>query len=192
MWRTRPAPRRSFLDDPTTHVGLLLRGIDAGTSVTMEEALDRASITQALATAGCIAASEEAEELVDAAGGDPGRLEAMVERRCLGEPVAWITGSIVFCGVEVGVAPGVYVPRWHTEALARRAASLLPPGGVAVDLCTGSGSIALVLAASVPTAQVLATELDPTAARCAGGTASRSSRAFSTTGSRAGSSTEST
>jgi release factor glutamine methyltransferase len=69
----------------------------------------------------------------------------------------------------VGVAPGVYVPRWHTEALARRAADLLPPGGVAVDLCTGSGAIALVLAASVPTAQVLATELDPTAARCARG-----------------------
>ena len=59
------------------------------------------------------------------------------------------------------------MPRWQTEPLARRAASLLLPGGVAVDLCTGSGAIAVVLAAAVPSARVVATELEDTAVACA-------------------------
>src|SRR6202034_1109003 len=84
-----------------------------------------------------------------------------------GEPLAWVTGTVTFCDVELSMAPGVYVPRWHTEPMARRAAALLGPGGVAVDLCTGAGAIAAVLGAAQPTARVLATELDPEAARCA-------------------------
>jgi release factor glutamine methyltransferase len=67
----------------------------------------------------------------------------------------------------VRVAPGVYVPRPQTGALARRAASLLPEHGVAADLCTGSGAIAVVLSEAVPSARVVGTELDPVAAACA-------------------------
>ena len=37
---------------------------------------------------------------------------------------------------------GVYVPRWHTELVAERAAERLPDDGAAIDLCTGSGAIA--------------------------------------------------
>ena len=47
----------------------------------------------------------------------------------------------------MAVDPGVYVPRWQSETLARRAADLLPADGTAVDLGTGSGAVALVLAA---------------------------------------------
>jgi release factor glutamine methyltransferase len=91
----------------------------------------------------------------------------MLERRIAGEPLPWITGSIRFCGLDVRVAPGVYVPRWQTEPLARRAASLLPPTGVAVDLCTGAGAIAMVLAAAAPGAGVFATDVDALAVACA-------------------------
>jgi release factor glutamine methyltransferase len=126
---------------------------------------DRASVIQILTQAGCVAADEEADELIEAAGGDPHVLDDLVARRRRGEPVAWLTGSVVFCGIKLLVAPGVYVPRWQTEPLARRAATLLPSAGVAVDLCTGVGAIAAVLAAAVPTARVVATELDPEAAR---------------------------
>ena len=59
------------------------------------------------------------------------------------------------------------MPRPHTEPLARRTASLLPTSGTAVDLCTGAGAIAAVLAAARPAATVVATELDAVAARCA-------------------------
>ena len=105
--------------------------------------------------------------LTEAAGGDPGRLDALVRRRETGEPVEWIVGWAPFCGRRVVVHPGVYVPRAQTEVLARRAAALLPPDGVAVDLATGSGAVAAVLLAARPGATVLATELDPAAAACA-------------------------
>ncbi len=129
--------------------------------------LDRAKVTQVLTEAGCIAACEEADELMQAAGGDLDVLDDLVSRRTRGEPIAWLTGAVSFCDVELFVAPGVYVPRWQTEPLARRAVALLPAGGVAADLCTGAGAIAAVLAATVPTARVVGTELDSNAAQCA-------------------------
>ncbi len=130
---------------------------------------DRTSVARVLAEAGCIAAAEEADELVHAAAGDVGALRRLVSRRTGGEPLAWLTGTVTFCGVELCVAPGVYVPRWQTEPLARRAASLLPSEGTAVDLCTGAGAVAAVLATAKPRARVVATELDGRAARCARG-----------------------
>jgi release factor glutamine methyltransferase len=94
-------------------------------------------------------------------------LDEMVARRQRGEPLAWIVGSVDFCWLRVRVDPGVYVPRTHTEALARRASSLLPADGIAVDLCTGSGAVAAVLRSARPRATVLATDLDPLAIACA-------------------------
>ena len=129
--------------------------------------LNLVPVSQMLAEAGCIAASEEADELVRAAGGDPDVLSELVTRRTRGEPIAWLTGAVTFCGVELRVEPGIYVPRWQTEPLARRAVTLLPRAGVAVDLCTGVGAIAAVLAAAVPTARILATDEDDSAVRCA-------------------------
>ena len=99
-----------------------------------------------LRAAGCVAAEEEAAALVDVAR-DAAELEAMVVRRTGGEPLAWVVGSVVFCGIRLTVHPGVYVPRGQSEDLARRAADLLPPGGTAVDLCTGAGAVARVLQA---------------------------------------------
>ena len=120
-----------------------------------------------LAGAGFVAAADEAAELLEAAAGDASRLERMVGRRLNGEPLEWITGSVDFCGLQIGVTRGVYVPRWHTEALAERAARCLPDTGAAVDICCGSGAIAAVLSARRPHATVLATDLDPRAVACA-------------------------
>ena len=78
--------------------------------------------------AGCVAAEEEAEELVRAAPDGEG-LQRMVDRRLTGEPLAWITGETVFCGLTVAIEPGVFVPRWQSEPLALMAAQLLPPDG---------------------------------------------------------------
>lgn len=90
-----------------------------------------------------------------------------MRRRRTGEPLAWITGSAEFCGLAVRVDPGVYVPRWQTEELARRAADALPEDGIAVDVCTGSGAIATVLLSRRPRATVLATDVDERAVACA-------------------------
>jgi release factor glutamine methyltransferase len=120
-----------------------------------------------LSQAGFVAAADEAEQLVASAAGNAALLGALTDRRLSGEPLAWITGSASFCGMEIQVEPGVYVPRWQSEPLARLAVRRLPATGVAIDLCTGSGAIAAVLAAHRPGARVMASELDRRAVACA-------------------------
>lgn len=127
---------------------------------------ERDTLVARLANAGFVAAPQEAEELLAAAGA-AGRLEALVRRRLTGEPLAWITGSASFCGQRIRVEPGVYVPRRQSEDLARRAVGRLPPRGTAVDLCTGSGAIARILMAGRPGARVVATDVDARAVACA-------------------------
>lgn len=120
-----------------------------------------------LRTGGCLAAEEEADDLRSAAP-DGDTLESWLRRRERGEPLAWITGSQVFCGHRVTVDAGVYVPRPQSEELARRAAGVLPRrGGRGVDLCTGTGAIARHLMDTVPTVGVVATDIDARAVRCA-------------------------
>jgi release factor glutamine methyltransferase len=128
---------------------------------------DLDSLREVLADAGFVAAAEEAEELLARADGDAELLDALVQRRLTGEPLAWITGGVTFCGLRIRVDPGVYVPRWQSEALALRAAERLPQDGVAIDLCTGCGAIAKVLSARHPEARVVASDLDERAVACA-------------------------
>jgi release factor glutamine methyltransferase len=127
------------------------------------------ALTERLSRAGFIAAEDEANELLARAAGDGQRLESLVARRLTGEPLAWITGRVSFCGVEVRIDPGVYVPRWQSEPLARRAVERLPATGVAIDLCTGSGAIARTLMANRPGARVVASDIDERAVACAAG-----------------------
>ena len=122
-----------------------------------------------LAREGFVSATEEAAQLIERAAGKSELLDALVARRLTGEPLAWIVGGVEFCGLRVSVEPGVYVPRWQTEQLARRAAERLPVNGVGVDLCTGSGAIAMVMAAQRPHARVVAGDVDERAVACAAG-----------------------
>jgi release factor glutamine methyltransferase len=138
----------------------------AGT-ISGESSDERRRVVAALAEAGFVAPDAEADAL-SAESIDTGRpLDELLARRIGGEPLAWITGAVDFCGLRVHVDPGVFVPRPHTQALARRAVSLLPSTGIAVDLCTGSGAVAAVLASACPDATVLATDIDPVAVACA-------------------------
>ncbi len=131
----------------------------------------RRALVSTLSTGGFVAPEEEANELLARAGSDDVLLEALLRRRLTGEPLAWITGRVSFCDLELGVDAGVYVPRWQTEQLARRATELLPPAGTAVDLCTGTGAIARVLLAAPGQdgARVVATDMDARAVACARG-----------------------
>jgi release factor glutamine methyltransferase len=129
-------------------------------------AVDISILSARLALAGCIAPDEEAAQLL-AAAPDDGTLERWMQRREQGEPLAWITGFTTFAGLTVQVDPGVYVPRFHSEELALRAASLLGPHGRAVDLCTGAGAIAAYLMRAVPSAYVVGVDIDEPAVACA-------------------------
>jgi release factor glutamine methyltransferase len=128
--------------------------------------VDLAAVVARLEAAGCVAADEEAADYV-ALAPDAATLEAWLQRRERGEPSAWITGTMVFCGRPLRVAPGVFVPREQSEDLARRAAAVLPAGGGALDLCTGAGAVAAHLRAEVPTARIVGVDLDERAAACA-------------------------
>jgi release factor glutamine methyltransferase len=128
---------------------------------------DHASLSTLLASEGFIAAGEESQELLAYAAGDDQLLNSAVRRRLTGEPLAWIIGRVSFCGVEIRVDPGVYVPRWLSEPLARRAVDRLPDDGTAIDLCTGSGAIARVLSAHRARAHVAASDVEAHAVACA-------------------------
>ena len=128
---------------------------------------DRDALVAVLSRAGFIAAEEEADELLACAAGDAERVQTLAARRLTGEPLAWITGSVTFCGFEIHSDPGVYVPRSQSEPLALRAVERLPKTGVAIDVCTGSGAVAKTLMAHRPSARVVASDVDPAAVACA-------------------------
>jgi release factor glutamine methyltransferase len=128
--------------------------------------VDRSTIARRLAVAGCVRPQDEAHELATAAPDDR-VLEGWVRRRERGEPLAWIVGSVSFCGRRIDVERGVYVPRPQTEALARRAVDLLPASGFAADLCTGSGAIAVHLIHASRSVRVVGTDIDLVAVGCA-------------------------
>lgn len=127
----------------------------------------RIQAADALARGGFLAPKAEADALLEASSVGAGPIEELIARRLRGEPLAWITGSVRFCGVPIRVQRGVFVPRPHTEALARRSVSLLPDDGIAVDYCIGCGAVAAALRAAHPRATVVATDADPAAVACA-------------------------
>jgi release factor glutamine methyltransferase len=90
------------------------------------------------------------------------RLDSLVARREAREPLQHIVGSAVLGPVSVAVGPGVFVPRPETELLLTEGVVAMRgiPEPRAVDLCTGSGALALALATARPDAEVHAVELD--------------------------------
>lgn len=85
-------------------------------------------------------------------------------------PLQHITGSAGFRHLDLEVGPGVFVPRPETEVMTgvavdelRRCADSGVRRPLAVDLCTGSGAVALSLAVEVPGARVVGVELEPAA-----------------------------
>ena len=73
-------------------------------------------------------------------------LDEIISRRTGGEPLEYITHRTVFCGLDFIVTPDCLIPQSDTEVVAEEAAARLNGGGRFLDLCTGSGCIAVVLA----------------------------------------------
>lgn len=90
---------------------------------------------------------------------DAAKVLELVRRRVAGEPLQYLTGLAGFRRLELRIGPGALVPRPETESLAGRAIELLPDGGIAVDVGTGAGPIALAIADEKPGAQVIATDI---------------------------------
>lgn len=147
-----------------------------------------ASASEALAAAGVDTARLDAELLLCEATGwgrarlaaepeigvpaDAGRrFGAMVRRRLRREPVAYILGRRGFRGIELEVDRRVLVPRPETELLVELALELAPRR--VLDVGTGSGAIALAIAAELPDCEVTATDTSAAALEVARANAGR-------------------
>jgi release factor glutamine methyltransferase len=97
--------------------------------------------------------------LLDSLGvGDRGRLTELITRRAQGVPLQHLTGSAPFRQLELLVGPGVFIPRPETELIVELAERHLDGSPVVVDLCAGSGAIALAVVNEHPQAKVYAVE----------------------------------
>lgn len=109
---------------------------------------------------------------------DSAKVRRLLQRRSKGEPVQYIIGHIEFCGLRIKVGRGVLIPRPETELLVEeviktvkgkalsvkspeRTCSRMTPYALRsfLDLCTGTGCIALALAREFPEAVVYGTDL---------------------------------
>jgi release factor glutamine methyltransferase len=137
----------------------------------MRQAIDEA--TEALSAAGVGSPRVDAEYLAaHTAGVDRGRLrfsepdESFFDRyrhaidaRAQRVPLQHLTASAAFGPVTVTVGPGVFIPRPETESLLEWAlAQPLPAEPVIIDLCTGSGALALAIAHARPDARIVAVD----------------------------------
>ncbi|UQX09594.1 peptide chain release factor N(5)-glutamine methyltransferase [Candidatus Mycobacterium methanotrophicum] len=129
------------------------------------------SATALLADAGINSARFDAEELAaHLTGTERGRLplidspddaffdryHAAIAARSQRVPLQHITGTAAFGPLTLSVGPGVFIPRPETEAMLEWAtAQRLPETPVIIDVCTGSGALALALAHHWPAARIL-------------------------------------
>lgn len=101
----------------------------------------------------------EMRRLEAIAGGDRMWLEDLISRRVEGEPLQYIEGTATFGPIEIKVDSRVLVPRPETEGLFDIATRMVRYPEVIVDLCTGSGALALALKHTFPAATVFATDV---------------------------------
>lgn len=87
------------------------------------------------------------------------RFDDLVARRLSGEPLQYLEGTVSFGGVDVAVDRRALIPRPETEELLELAAAAVVEPRRIVDLCTGSGNLALALARRFPGAEVAATDI---------------------------------
>lgn len=101
------------------------------------------------------------------AADDLNKINTLFNRRKNGEPIAYITGEREFFGLRFQVTPDVLIPRPETELLVELAANYLPENGLALDLGTGSGAIAVALAHLRSDATICATDISAAALKVA-------------------------
>jgi release factor glutamine methyltransferase len=107
------------------------------------------------------------------AGVEVEALKALVARKREGAPLAYITGREHFLGLDLLASPAALIPRKETEILGRAALrylkerSLVQPELLVLDVCTGSGNLALAYAHHARKARVFAADLSPDAVELA-------------------------
>ncbi|MBB3606973.1 release factor glutamine methyltransferase [Mycolicibacterium sp. BK556] len=143
----------------------LRQAIEVATAALAEAGIDSARTDAELLAAHVAGVSRGRLVAIDEPGGNFfTRYDEAIDARRRRIPLQHITGSAAFGPLELRVGPGVFIPRPETEALLEWAlAQRLPERPVIVDLCTGSGALAIALATNWPQARVIAVDDDATA-----------------------------
>lgn len=84
---------------------------------------------------------------------------ALIDRRCRREPLQYILGTAQFMGVTLRAQPGALIPRNDTETLCEQALARMQGRERVLDLCTGTGALAIAIALQFPGAQVTAADI---------------------------------
>lgn len=112
--------------------------------------MTQAELQNALRAAGIENFSGEARILLEEFGEDEAALAGALRRRCSREPLQYIIGRWPFFREEYFVSPDCLIPRADTEVLVEHLVKVLPRGARFLDLCTGSGCIAISLQKNRP------------------------------------------
>ena len=117
-----------------------------------------------------------ASEAEHSVAGFEASYNSLVARRAAREPFAYIVGRREFWGLVFAVSPAVLIPRPETELVVEVALELFPDRETplrAVDVCTGSGCLAVALGHERPNARLVATDLSAAALEIARGNVAR-------------------
>ncbi len=105
------------------------------------------------------------------------RYTALIARRAVREPLAYVVGTKEFWNLAIEVSSHVLIPRPETEGLVEAALDRLrgtvAEGGLVADVCTGSGCVAIALATERPGIQIIATDISEPALAVAARNAQR-------------------
>ena len=94
---------------------------------------------------------------------DEAEIEALVAQLAEGRPLQYVLGHCDFCGLDFEVGEGVLIPRPETEELVAAVAERADDQSNILDLCTGSGCIAIALAKRLKNSAVTAVDISPKA-----------------------------
>lgn len=94
---------------------------------------------------------------------DAAAYESLLMRRAAREPLQYITGEAPFMGLMLKAMPEVLIPRFDTETLCEQALQRLSGDERVLDLCTGSGALAVAIADHFSGAKVYAGDISPNA-----------------------------
>lgn len=143
----------------------LRQAIEVATAALAEAGIDSARIDAELLAAHLVGSERGRLATIDPPEADFFcRYDEVIAARSRRIPLQHLTGTAAFGRLELQVGPGVFVPRPETEALLEWVvAQQLPSSAVIVDLCTGSGALAIALADRWPRARIIAVDDDAAA-----------------------------
>ena len=151
----------AMTDSSCETVGSLVRGIRARLAAAGIESSQQEAVWLIEFVLGCSGVAQVIDRDRPLSRIEVTRVQTLVARRAAREPLQYILGTQEFCGIEVAVTPAVLIPRPETELLVAEVLRRISPAQqtTLVDVCTGSGCIAVAVARLRPRTRVIAIDI---------------------------------